>query len=80
MHRIKKRMDIDPSTSGQSRANGPFTSKNECLPEVNPDEHSDSGRLFYTAKEHSIPSISVTTGKAANDYSHIGDIVMLGTI
>ena len=80
MYRInKKGVDIDPTASGQSRANGPFTNKNESLPEVSPDEHSDLGRLFYTAKEHSIPSISVTTGKAANGYSHVGDIVMLVT-
>ena len=80
MYRInKKGVDIDPTASGQSKAKGPFINKNEGLPEVSPDEHSDLGRLFYTAKEHSIPSISVTTGKAANGYSHFGDIVMLVT-
>ena len=67
------------TASGQSRAKGPFTNKNEDLPEVRPNEHSDLGRLFYAAKENSIPSISVTTGKAANGYSHVGDIMMLVT-
>lgn len=81
MHRInKKGMDIDLTTNGQSRANGPFTSKNECLPEASPDEQSDLAQLFDTGKEHSIPSISVTTGKAANGYSHVDNIVMLMTI
>ena len=66
MYRInKKKVNIDSTTSGQSRANGPVTDKNESLPEVSPSEHSDLARLFDTRKENSIPSISVTTGKAS---------------
>ena len=67
MHRInKKKVNIDSITSGQSRANGPVTNKNESLPGVSPSEHSDLARLFNIRKENSTPSISVTTGKAAN--------------
>ena len=66
MHRInKKEVNIDFTTSGQSRANGPVTNKIESLPWVSPSKHSDLARLFDTRKENSIPSISVTTGKAS---------------
>ena len=67
MHSInKKEVNIESITSGQSRANGPVTNKNESLPGVSPSEHSDLARLFNIRKENSTPSISVTTGKAAN--------------
>ena len=70
MNRLNKKVaNKELSGRGQSRAKTVLlANKNEAMksmPEVNFSEPSNLERIFHTEKEQSIPTISVTSGKAS---------------
>ena len=65
----KKAANKESSKSGQSRAKTVLLANKkeamQSMPEVNPSEPSNLERIFHAKKEQSIPTISVTSGKAS---------------